>query len=787
MEDQTRPRNQLTPALGAIVLLVGGAWIASQGGLIAPDVVADEAHGKFFGAWFQLVSSLPVLICMWIGAVGLGAPFRLWLVPHAKHWLIIQIASGWGVLLMLDWLAAWFGLLNGWSAWGFCGLGLAVWTYHFADPEQRQRWHPDNWPSPPWTLLLGLPALGLMLIVCSCPPGTLWGMEGFAYDVTNYHLQVPREWMANGGMTSLTHNAYSYLPLFNEVGYMQAAEMADSMYASIYTTQYLHASMALFAAVAIAKLVSSFAGPAAGVFGGVCLLVMPWTVITGSLAYNEMFVIAFGASALLIVFDGQSQTKGGAAMLGILLGCMVLSKLTAGAMIALPIGIMILLRDRLHNHSTKSAEVDAQASVQAEANADSGNTVNRKAKPVTMLGFVVLVAVLTVSPYLIRNTLWTGNPVFPFATSVFGTGHWDQDNADRWHAAHESRGVGAGLSDLPRQWLMNTGYGAVLGQKIDDLQGTDVARFETEYGIPLFWLLAFIGCMLGIRRKESQALAVGMLIMLGCQLLFWLLGTHHQSRFLVSTLLPGCVWMGLLFHGCETYGRERWRSGVHDLIFSGIAFVFTSTLFAVAWSQSRIDVHPDGDKFFRPPVAYWVDTLIDPNDVTVNQPGRRMGNHPLNAPIKTNADLNVVSQPNRVLLIPGGGQLLYIRRPIEYCTPFDRNLLGELIGRHGADPAAISIALHQRGITHVWVNPGELNRIANSFGLDKRLTPGNLQLLTKAWYRVDGNQMGRTVLFDIRPAVAAVWRMQLETESQTPATKDDNAKQGEPNAKAKEK
>ena len=64
----------------------------------------------------------------------------------------------------------------------------------------------------------GVPALALLLVAASSPPGWLWDSEGRGYDALEYHLQLPQEWLRMGRLAPLEHNVYSFLP-----GYIEAA------------------------------------------------------------------------------------------------------------------------------------------------------------------------------------------------------------------------------------------------------------------------------------------------------------------------------------------------------------------------------------------------------------------------------------------------------------------------------------------------------------------------------------------------------------------------------------
>ena len=61
------------------------------------------------------------------------------------------------------------------------------------------------------------------------------------------------------------------------------------------------------------------------------------------MAYNGRGVLAFGAVALMIVFGEAGSTRSGAVAAGLLVGAATLAKLTAGVMIAVPVGLVLLL------------------------------------------------------------------------------------------------------------------------------------------------------------------------------------------------------------------------------------------------------------------------------------------------------------------------------------------------------------------------------------------------------------------------------------------------------------
>lgn len=749
----TKTIAPLAAAAGAIALGLGAMWLASQGALL-PD--SAEAAGKFLGTIYQGARSLPILISVWVGALGLGWLLRVWLVPDAKHRIITQMILGIGGLLMIDWLLASIGWLNAWTAWASCGIGTAVVTYHFADSATRERWHPDHWPAPPWAILLALPALGILLVACTMPPGTMWAIEAFGYDVTSYHLEVPRQWLASGQMVSLKNNIYSHLPLFIEAGYAKLSVMHGSVFDAIYTIHFFHASAALLAATALGRLVTGYTGSVAGIVAGAALLASPWTIITGSMAYSEMFVMLFGIGAIIMLLDPLSASPRGALVVGLFAGLATMAKLTAGGFIALPVSAAMVYRlwFGLTPLPLREGLVEGEATHQKKTPPNTGDSTlplplpereGSVAMPVSATtkqkcSYLLLAALgglLMLSPYLIRNAIWTGNPVFPFAASTLGSGHWNETQIKRWNNAHHAQSAFDGLTKLPRQWLLSTGFGAIGGSKRQEQSVTDIARFETEYGLPLFWLTALAGLALLYASPKLRPLAIALTIILFAQLLFWLFFTHHQSRFLIPTLLPGCIALGVGLGRLQqiTQKHRPWLVPMISVVLIGC---MTMSCFATLWSQTPRLTDPQTHERFAVPPYLLIDSLVDPRDVTANQPGRFAGQHPLNQ----------LPATSKSLLVGEAGNVFYIQRAFLYNTAFDRSLLAELLKQHKGNALAVTFTLVRAGFTHVWINTAELSRLHGSYGVDEELAPDNMRKLMQT---VEDNKLWRRL-----PEVAGV-------------------------------
>jgi hypothetical protein len=685
-------------ATASVALMLLGLRVAVQSGwTLVPldDATPDElaklplaVTGRMIGVTYQLITRGALIAALWAAAAGFGSLLR----SGSKT---TQCAVGMAVLLQLNWLIAWAGGLNHATAIALIGVGIALLVAQAVRKFERPDF--EKWRMP-WLALAAAPLLGLYAAAAICPPGTIWKVEAWGYDVLSYHLELPREWLAAGAMSGLHHNVYSYLPSFAETAYMMIGALHGSMYEGIYTAQLLHVSMTLCTAVGIGSLIARFAGRHAGIAGGAIFLAVPWSVITGTMAYNEMFAMAFAVAGLLIVFGDEPNALKRGVLAGVCAGAATLSKLTIGAMTAVPIGLLLLLG--FHRGPRFKAAAAA-----------------------TIVGVAMLI------PWMARNALDTGNPIFPFATATLGRGHWNEDLADRWVRAHEiDEPIGERFAALNYQWLTNTGYGAIFAKdraiESAERESRNIARFSTERGWPLLWMIAGAGLALCIARPDSRALGIAMIIAMIWPVAFWLAMTHLQSRFLIPTLAPACVAIGVGF------GRPRKTATRH--------IVACASVLLILW-LSCAGINEFHQQTYQKLRTYQVIDSLSPVVRMEIEPLSGMGNHIINREL---------SERTQTLMVADNARLLYIRRPVVYNSAFDINPLGELIRRVGDDPATVTAALREQGFTHIYVHFSEMARLHATYGFDPDVTYERIVELSQAgWRPVWADDRGISVLF----------------------------------------
>lgn len=422
-------------------------------------------------------------------------------------WLATTTGVGAGIVSLLVLLLGLTGWLTRASAWGLIGSGLLLLIVFVS----RKRFlHFANWRSiavsrASWLWLCVAPAGAVLIVAPAVLPGVLWGDEPHGYDVVEYHLQIPREWHDAGRITRLDHNAFSHLPFGMEMHFLLAMHLRGGPHAGMYLAQYMHAVMAVLIGIAAYGALGGRATMRASV-GGAIALATPWTAVVATVAYNEAALMLYAALSVAWLWRAVERgCIGRSVVAGAMAGFATGAKLTAGPMLLVP-GVVALL------------------------------LVGGKARWRLGAGFA-LVAFCGFAPWAIRNLAWTGNPVFPESTAVFGDGGWSPQRLERWRVAHQTVG-GAGAASIADRAA--AGWTQVLA--------------DWRYGFVL--VPAAAGAMLLSLRGGGASSRV-MTIVIGLGVVFWIALTHTQGRFLTPLIPLAAMAIGQVLGEGST-----WRRGV---------------------------------------------------------------------------------------------------------------------------------------------------------------------------------------------------------------------------------
>jgi hypothetical protein len=474
---------------------------------------------------------------------------------------------------------------------------------------------------------------------------------------------------------------------------MQLMLMRGSVVEGALACQYWAMGAALATAAATAQLAARIAGEPARAIAGLAFLSLPWALVTGSLAYNDLAPCLFLAGAWLLIERGVGGVRGveasgpaatsplpldarHAAALALLAAAAVGAKPTAFLFVALPLLAIVVLR--------------------------RGVPVLRFAP------LVVGVAVAVLSPWLVRNALAYGNPLFPFAHGLLGNGPWSDAQFAIFAAGH-----GPDRTPLDRiplvwsQWLAH---------------GTGAAPAQGEPWFPQWGLLPIAG-LLGLTLElasdaRRRGVAAAALAAIAIALLGWMFATHLKSRFLLPTAVPLALGVAFL--------ALRAARATQPLVAPLAVSLFMPLPFLVYWREPARVFPSQPDTPLAAPAAFIGGAGFRTGEVAARDLAMASTNDEraaILAQAPTAYFINFALPKEARILAVGHATPFYFARPVSWNTVWDRGALDRVADEAPGTPEAWGPRLAALGFTHVLINPTMLARWQASGWLNPQLAP----------------------------------------------------------------
>jgi hypothetical protein len=523
-----------------------------------------------------------------------------------------------------------------------------------------------------WWLLAAVAPFLIGMLFGSLSPST-------DFDVNEYHLGGPKEWFLAGRIGFLDHNVYTSFPFLTEMLLLAGMVIHGDWFYGALAGQMGLMLFAPLTAFGIYCLGCRWCSPLAGRLGALIYLTTPWVFRMSIIAYAEGGLTAYTGGAVvagLLALTALRTSSGWSPILlcGLCAGGAMACKYTGLVMAVAPWAAVFAIAAFLRG---------------------SWRTLT------TTLVLYFAGVVLMVGPWLAKNLVETGNPVYPLGYRVFGGRDLDDALAEKWRRGHARPSAGS-----------------VIGE-VRDLGGKafDVATIN-DWTSPLVFAFAPLAVLAIGCRRETWWLA-GVTAWL---FLCWWLFTHHLDRFWLPLLPSACALAGIgaasVCHG--RVGRARAPSDApnrtadtavaHQHSIPGYVAVaalvvgwvynlgFCSTGL-VGYNAGLTDLNYARDFAARitgPEIA-WLNAAIDDGSLP--------------------ADTNV--------LCVGEAELFHARFPYVYNTVFDRSIFEHWCGEPGDTPSKdrplrsgeeIRQTFAAHGITHVLVNWAEIVRYRQSYG-----------------------------------------------------------------------
>jgi 4-amino-4-deoxy-L-arabinose transferase-like glycosyltransferase len=543
-------------------------------------------------------------------------------------------------------------------------------------------------------LVLVAPVL-LMIVLGALSPPT-------DFDVREYHLQGPKEYFQNGQITFLPHNAYTSFPFLTEMLALLGMVVTSDWYTGALLGKLLLAAFAPMTALAIVAAGRRCFDSKAGWLGAVIFLTTPWIYRISIIAYAEGGLAFFLFMSVLAVSRFAHHRSGSNALLtGLMCGSAMACKYPALLSVVAPVGLTI---GWLCWKRTEPNESVSKATI---------------AKTIVVFGVGVAVAV---GPWLIKNLVETGNPVYPLAYSIFGGTDWTPEINARWKTGHSP----------PNHKLTD------LTSRVADV------TIRSDWMNALLFAFAPLALLASLKHRRA---AIGFWLFALWMFGSWWLFTHRIDRFWVPIIPVLAILAGVGLHAVRTKPIRFMLQGVLVL---GVGF---NTLFCVSpWSGYN---------------AWFQDPEV----------ARQTGDQQAAMLLRAEAYNERSSKPGRVLCV-GEAAVFEARSDVVYNTVFDLNIFQEICGQSvsgGLDlkverrPAEeIRSRFQERDITYIYVNWQEILRYKapGSYGFSFFVQPWHFQKLVEAGVlqRMDVVKRDFNSLSEFDQSVIVMWNTRDENQ-----------------------
>jgi hypothetical protein len=537
------------------------------------------------------------------------------------------------------------------------------------------------------------------------PPTTRWGswsgwligllsipyvlggvLPPWDFDVREYHLQAPKEWMQRGQIEFLPHNVYANMPLGVETHALTATAIMggdDGWWFGGLTAKLIVSLFGPLTALLLWSIGRRSGYPAAGTFAAICYLSLPWIAHVSLNGLNDAVLGFYLLAAWWVWLRSEAGDWRALVLAGFFAGAASAVKYPALIFGVLPLMVETVLRQLGLRGARKVPYVGLRQLRSAIA------------------GVVLLSLGLLAGGGLwyVKNKMQTGNPVYPLLASRLDGASRTPEKDARWVQAHAVPKDSAGRRFTIAQFAT----------------GLANLAFRDKYASPLLVPLAIMGCVVAVRRwwKEPSPtnplfrfplLAIGLFAFhFGA----WYLLTHRIDRFLV----PALPLLALLAGYGYVYAKEQAGSTI-PRAFAAVGLIYCWMMIAgsflmadVRWFVSLAHLRAD-------PAA----ETSRPDEPTLQRltPAERW--------------LNAHLAGDDAVLMVGGAQVWDLngktkKLNVYYNTCFDDCLLLEWRGGKRKTAEEFRSEFTQRNVKYVCIDWEELARYLSpgNYGYDSRL------------------------------------------------------------------
>jgi 4-amino-4-deoxy-L-arabinose transferase-like glycosyltransferase len=647
--------------LALVYLVRYGAWILPWQAVDLLGMVLPTFHiGPHFQEfWIARAYDFGCVVGIVVVALGLGATVTDRLVGKRDVFgALLALAVGFWLLAVLVLVAGSVSIAN----IPLVCLALLCWVLpaprKFVRDFQVSTDRTDGWAK----LMVACIVLAAVLNLAGAlaPP--------FEYDELEYHLGALADYQRAGRIMFLPHNFYSNLPQLTEMLYLLATTMTSNIAAKM-----LHWLFGLLGAMAVFGVARRLWSRAVGLAAAALFYCTPFVQDLGQTARIDLATAFFATLAFGALVIGSEEERRDLVWLSALCaGAAVATKWTAIPVVLLPAASLLTFR--------------------------------REFRLLPAFGFLALAVV---TPWLAKNWLLTGNPVYPLFHQWLPNPHWTASQAAVFSGKH----------------YPTFGWGTI-GQFFSLLWNYS---FVEVAAVPL--LLMTTPLVLLVSRFEPAAKRAGWLV--AGAYVSWFCFTFRPWRFLFPAFgmaaVAGAFAMEKL--GREALVRFALRLAVGVVVAASLATLVLNDL-ADAENPERL-----------PPQMDFLQYAL--GQFTRDEFIARMGKGVLEPIVWMNENL----PSDAKVLYVGESRVYYAKQPVVWSTAFDQHPLTAM-SNEAKTTEELLAALRAKGVTHVYMNFAEWDRLRRGYDY---MADANWDRIrdTLQHHATEVHRMGRGVVYEL--------------------------------------
>ncbi len=375
-----------------------------------------------------------------------------------------------------------------------------------------------------------------LLVQCNTPI--------LARDSLIYHLQTAKLWLEEGKIVEIPWLEWSYFPMLMSLAYLGFLKLGAD-----FLTPYYHLSYLFCVSAVVARYIERQTGDRElSVIGFLLTLTLPLAIGVGVSPMADLGVsLGFAIATYLTATEREVSTRD-AILAGVALGFALSMKYVAflAASLFVPFLFFVYLRGGI-----------------------APSVAFRR------VGTMSIMTLFIVLPWLVRNALWTGNPMHPFLSGLFGS-------SDAVPFMGELKPIPYRREAFGESWLelLLLPFRMILFGEDDNAE-----KFAGVLS-PIL-LLGFLPLL--SKRNRSRSWVFFAALTLGAYWVFSLLLFYAYSRYLLSLLILG---ISLTCVGIDQFSQlrdGRYRRWI-QLACLGV-HLFFAAMYCVRFEQ-RTDAFP---------------------------------------------------------------------------------------------------------------------------------------------------------------------------------------------------